>query len=724
MTGPDDKPVYRFGDFELDMASGELTERGEAVELRAQSIKVLQVLVENHGRLIKKDDLIAQVWGKRAVTDDSLTQCLVDIRKALHDADRTIVRTVPRRGYRFDGSVSYAGALQDVVGQRRARLKFAVPIVALVLALLAGSFVWLSGDRNPSVAVLRFHDMSAGQKLQYIGDGLAEDILNSLAHQPDISVIARTSSFAYSGGDQDVAAIAGALNVDYVLEGSVRELDDGLFRIVAQLIETGGSSHEWSATFDVGIVDLDSVHHQISREVTKRMAPSSNADAETIVVPGFSADELVLLARHFELQLRERAEVDGEVLADALRWYRNAAAADPDSAKIQAGLARVLMIAGDTAAARIAVDRAVQLDAELSEVQEVLGRYRWLNGEAGAGSAWRRAVDLNPSNVEAIGALGYWQWMQGNAAAAEPLLRRALDLDLASLSRYADLGNFLGNEAHVDEVRLLTQRIQERFDNAESYRVIARLLDLIGHTDESIAWLIRARDKDPGNPVYSWALAELFVDLGDFATAYRIDPDPSPGVILKMGRYDEFIDKAEELLFDEPGNLVMRYLLAFAYNVTDRPQLALWQLERVDVLNFNWPEARQVWDIEAFLTWSEAMAAVGHSDESLAMLRVWVDVRPHTASINWWRQFMHACGLSALGRDEEAIEYYQLIANSPRLPTLYLVRDSSCMKKFHGDSRYLEVIDHIEQRQRELLKRVPQTLDRFGVRLQELQDEH
>ncbi len=724
MTGSDDKPVYSFGDFALDTARGELTERGDAVELRAQSLQVLQVLVENHGRLVSKDELNAKVWGRKAVTDDSLAQCLVDIRKALHDADRTLVRTVPRRGYRFDAVVTTVAAPDAAVEVRRATALFRiiVPAAVLALALLAAGVYWLSADRHPSVAVLRFHDLGAGGKLQYIGDGLAEDILNSLAHHPDISVIARTSSFAYSDGEQDVAAIAEALNADYVLEGSVRELDTNQFRIVAQLIETGRSTHEWSASFDVSLAELDSVHHEVSREVARRMAPSSDVHTDTIFVPGFSADELMLLARHFELQLRERAEVDSEVLADALRWYRNAAAADPDSAKIQAGLARVLMVSGDTAAAGYAVERAVELDPGLSEVQEVLGRYRWLNGVAGAGSAWQQAVALNPSNVEAVGALGYWYWVQGHIAEAEILLERALELDPASLSRYADLGNFLGNEARVDEVRDLAGRIQQRFDSAESYRVIARLLDLVGYTDESIAWLVRARDKDPGNPVYAWALAELFIDIGDFATARRLDPEPSPGLVLKMGRYEEFIDTAEDRLFDEPDNLVLRYLLAFAYNVVGRPELALWQLERVDVLNFNWPETRQVWDMEAFLTWAAAKAAVGHSEESLALMTEWIDERPHTASPNWWRPFVHACGLSTLGRNEEAIEYYRRIMQSPRLPALYLVRDASCTKKFHGDPRYEEVIDHVEQRQREFRERVPQTLGRYGVHLPELQD--
>ena len=296
MSTVDSQFVYRFGDFVLDTSKGMLLESGREIELRPQSVMVLQTLLENHGRLVGKNELNDRVWGRKAVTDDSLTQCMVDIRKALRDADRKLVRTIPRRGYRFDGEVFVESPLTESIDRKTAAVDWrtivAVSIVAM--AVLATSFYWFSADRQPSIAVLRFDDMSANQDLQFIGDGLAEDILNSLAHHQGIDVIARTSSFAYSANSHDIATIADALDVDYVLEGSVRELDDGVFRIVSQLIETGGSSHEWSETFDVGVVDLTSVHQSISREVWSRIAPSPDATAIQVAVPGFTANELML----------------------------------------------------------------------------------------------------------------------------------------------------------------------------------------------------------------------------------------------------------------------------------------------------------------------------------------------------------------------------------------------------------------------------------------------
>lgn len=723
MTARDSGIVYRFGDFLLDTSRGVLLENGIEIELRPQSVMVLQILLENYGRLVGKDELNDRIWGRKAVTDDSLTQCLVDIRKVLHDTDRKLVRTIPRRGYRFDGEVAVESPATESVGRKTVSSNWRglAAISIFFIAVFSASFYWFNADRQPSIAVLRFDDMSASQDLQFIGDGLAEDILNSLAHHQGIDVIARTSSFAYSANSQDIATIANALDVDYVLEGSVREIDDGVFRVVSQLIETGGSSHEWSETFDVSIVDLASVHQTISREVWSRIAPSPDAAAMQVSVPGFTADELMLLARDYESQLRENTEIDAELLTNALRWYRSAAAANPQSAKIQAGLARVLLISGDAEAAKRAVDSAVNLDENLSEVQDVLARYLWATGEAGAGSAWTRAVQLNPNNADAIGSLAYWTWAQGRMAEAEPLLRKALELDLNSLSRYADLGNFLGNEARVDEVHEFVELIQQRFDSAESYRVIARLLELVGDTDQSIAWLARARVSAPNNPVYRWALAELFIDIGDYETAQRLDPQPAPGLLLKMGMYPEFIEAAEDRLFEEPGNVVLRYLLAFAYVTVDKPELALWQLERARLLDFVFPEVRQMWDLEAFSTWADAMDALGRNDESRERLEQLTFGRPHTQSINWWRQFMDACLFSLLDNEAAAIESFAKITESPRLPFLYLMRDARCVGKFRDDPRYQSVIDDIENRQRDLRIRLPATLQRFDVQIPEFQ---
>lgn len=709
----------------LDTSRGVLLENDAEVVLRPQSVMVLQVLLENHGRLVSKDELHDRVWGSKAVTDDSLAQCLVDIRRALRDTDRQLIRTLPRRGYSFEAEVSIEPIAHGKEGPAPSfrLVRRAAVLAGVLLAAWLGWSYWMDADRPPSIAVLPFDDLSAGQNLQFIGDGLAEDILNTLAYYPEISVVARTSSFAYSTGSNDIKAIGRALNVEFVVEGSVREVSDDAFRIVAQLIETDSGSHVWSEAFEVGVVDLAVVHERISNEVRVRIAPATDAAQARVVVPGFTSDELILIARDSERKLRDLNEIDPELLATAIQRYRNATTVNPASAKAQAGLARVLLIDGDLEGARIAVEAAVQAGGDLSEVQEVLGRYLWLTGQSGAGAAWEKAVALGPNNIDAVGSYGYWVWMQGGLREAEAYLVKALELDPGSLSRYADLGNYLGNEARIDDVLELVELIRQRFDSAESYRVIAHVLDTIGRKDQSIAWLAKARNKDPGNPVYSWALAEQFVDLGDYVTAERLDPGPGLGLLLKMARYPEFIDRAEDQLFEDPGDLALRYSLAFAYNTTGEHRLAIWQLDRAGVREAVIPEVRQIMDLAAVHVWLDAMYATGQIEEAretVEYLSNKYSPSPYPAAINWWRIFHGACLDSLQGFDDRALQALEAMSGSVQLPFLYLVRDARCLQKFEDDPRFVAVIEGIEARQREIRSQVPETLQRFGIELPEM----
>src|SRR5438874_4899286 len=101
--------IHWFGEFALDLTRGCLQRGREQIKLRRKSFEVLKYLVDNNGRLVSKDELIRAVWADTAVTDDSLVQCLKDIRHALHDEAQQIIKTVPRRGYIFDKEVSDNG---------------------------------------------------------------------------------------------------------------------------------------------------------------------------------------------------------------------------------------------------------------------------------------------------------------------------------------------------------------------------------------------------------------------------------------------------------------------------------------------------------------------------------------------------------------------------------------------------------------------------------------
>src|SRR6185436_5022 len=97
---------YSFGEFTLDLERGVLLRSGADVDLRPKAFQVLRVLVERHGRLVSKQELLDAVWGRVVVTEGSIAKCLIDIRRAIDDAAQTSIKTVPRRGYIFDAPVT------------------------------------------------------------------------------------------------------------------------------------------------------------------------------------------------------------------------------------------------------------------------------------------------------------------------------------------------------------------------------------------------------------------------------------------------------------------------------------------------------------------------------------------------------------------------------------------------------------------------------------------
>jgi TolB-like protein/DNA-binding winged helix-turn-helix (wHTH) protein len=366
--------TYRFSHFVLDERRGELSGREGSIPLRPQSLAVLQALVANPGRLMTKNELHAKVWGNRAVTDDSLTQCLIDIRKALGDTRRKLIRTVPRRGYLFTGEVTV-----DEEGQpasiKPSRVRSGRTIVATILvavSLLIGlAWILLRGELSPlraplenSVAVLPFVDLSGRQDQQYLGDGLSEDIVSSLGKYPALRVMARTSTFSLAEQSADIERIRMALNVAYVLEGSIRRSGDQV-QVVAQLIDATNSTQVWSDSYRINQQELFSIQQVIADGIAATIAPGHKPIVAQQNPSGFPATDLIWLARRYESEVREQSDVNRAVLEQAIRLYRDATVAAPNSALAHSRLAGALLYGGDIAEARKSVFRAMELDADL-----------------------------------------------------------------------------------------------------------------------------------------------------------------------------------------------------------------------------------------------------------------------------------------------------------------------------------------------------------------------
>jgi TolB-like protein/DNA-binding winged helix-turn-helix (wHTH) protein len=378
---------YQFGAFALDPERGALRGPEGEIRLRRKSFQLLLYLVRNPGRLLSREELFSAIWGNTAVTDDSLTQCLVEIRRALGDDSRQMVRTVPRRGYLFDvpvkplgtsaalevepvspaagrpvdGSVaasvapaggSVAPAASPVGAGRWPQRPGTLAAASLIVVVMAAW--WLFSRPGPvpaelpdaavrrvaaipnSIAVLPFVDMSAEQDQEHFGDGIAEEILNLLTRVEGLKVIARTSSFSFKGRQVDIGAIAARLGVDHVLEGSVRTAGNRV-RITAQLVAADDSAHLWSAAYERELDDIFAVQMEIATRVAEVLAAKLLSD------PGTATRD----PRAFDHFLRGRFLFHRRAPGD-LEWARQhfhaAIGFDPGYAPAWAALAGVYFI--------------------------------------------------------------------------------------------------------------------------------------------------------------------------------------------------------------------------------------------------------------------------------------------------------------------------------------------------------------------------------------------
>jgi adenylate cyclase len=252
VTGSSMGREVRFGCFRFDPDTGRLWADAREVRLTPKSAAVMSLLVAHAGEPVTKKDLFASVWPDTAVSDDALTTCIAELRRALEDDARRprFIETRHRRGYRF------AAPLSPVE-------EHAPPTPP--------SWPGMGRGHAPprevaTIAVLPFADMSPGRDHEYLCEGLAEEVINALTHVEGLRVAARTASFRFRDLGADVQSVGRQLGVSALLQGSVRKANDRL-RVAVQLIEVATGYHRWSKRFDRAFDDVFAMQDEIAESV-------------------------------------------------------------------------------------------------------------------------------------------------------------------------------------------------------------------------------------------------------------------------------------------------------------------------------------------------------------------------------------------------------------------------------------------------------------------------
>jgi eukaryotic-like serine/threonine-protein kinase len=420
-------------------------------------------------------------------------------------------------------------------------------------------------EHHPSIAVLPFANMSAEKENEYFSDGLAEEIINDLAHSPDVKVAGRTSSFFFRGKDLEFSEIGRRLNVEHILEGSVRKAGNRI-RITAQLIKVTDGFHVWSERYDREMTDIFAIQDEITQAIAGalRVKLSPEGERPRRYEPNLRAYEAYLQAReHWFKGTPESLEqfkecVDRAIELDTKFALPHALLGLHYSLLVNSGISPAREI---IPLARAAVHEALRLEPSLPEAHALLAcwaasfDFDW----KGAEQEWRLAMAREPVSISAFKASDIRFWYgnhyllplgrptealeaeakglqedplnllyrelfavalrhAGMLEDAETELRKALDLDENFASALGTLGEVCAHQGRLEEALTLTERAHALTPWANPITgQLAALLVRTGDTIRAEALVERLRsNKAYGAPA---GLAIFYAMCGEFGRA-------------------------------------------------------------------------------------------------------------------------------------------------------------------------------------------------------------
>jgi TolB-like protein/DNA-binding winged helix-turn-helix (wHTH) protein/Tfp pilus assembly protein PilF len=471
----------RFGEFAADLEAGELHRNGTKVKLQGQPFEILALLLKHPGRIVTHEELRQRLWPSDTFVDfeHGLYAAVNRLREALGDSaeDPRFIETVPRRGYRFIGSVNLTVEPTKPMMPWGKGWLIALSLVGAIAAVLALLFALNVGGlrsrlrtaiavkraaalpRIESIAVLPFENLSGDPSQEYFSDGMTEELITNLGKLTTRRVISRTSVMRYKGNRKPLPDIARELNVDAIVEGTVQRSGNHV-RVTANLLYAPTDRHLWAETYDSELEDVlivqGRVAHSIANEIgIKLMSQEQRRLAATRPVNP-EAYQAYLKGKYYAAKWNADGIKKGEAS------FRQAIDLDPTYAPAYEGLAEVHGLAAGLglrpstesfSLVKAAASKALELDEGLAEAHSELGmvklQFDW--DWSGAEQELRHAIALNPNSSSAHFIYGVFLTALGRSDEAVKETRNALELDPLTTSSNLQLGWVLYYARRHDE---------------------------------------------------------------------------------------------------------------------------------------------------------------------------------------------------------------------------------------------------------------------------------
>src|SRR6266576_2588244 len=569
-TSPHSQAV-RFGPFEVDLRAGELRKEGSKIRLQEQPFQMLAMLLEHPGEVLTREELQKKLWPADTFVDfdHGLNKAINKIREALSDSADSprFVETVARRGYRFLAEVKVADSApvrspdlatepdptaevrdRPDVSEKLALPKRLLPSLAgkisafAPLLLMVFLVAWkLHSWNRPSpvirsLAVLPLDNLSGDASQNYFADGMTDELISDLGQISALRVISRTSVMAYKRARKPLPQIAGELNVDAVVEGTVLRSGDQV-RITAQLIEASTDKHLWSQSYQGELRDTLALQNRVARAIADQirinLTPQEQAALRNVKVVNPEAYESYLKGRYFWNKRTSNG------LKVALAYFNQAIEEDPKYAQAYSGLADTYALLGDwqyavmtpkqaLPKAKAAAIKALELDSAQGEAHNslafVLDGFDW-DLDSG-GKEFLRAIELSPSYATAHHWYAWHLSLLGRYDEAIVEMRRAEQLDPLSLIINADLAELLVLAHSYDEsIRQSRKTIEMDPNFALAHNQLAQAYLQKHMYDEAVAELQKAVLLSGGSPTCIANLARAYAASGKKSEALKLLSD-------------------------------------------------------------------------------------------------------------------------------------------------------------------------------------------------------
>jgi TolB-like protein/DNA-binding winged helix-turn-helix (wHTH) protein/Tfp pilus assembly protein PilF len=586
------RPVWVFDDFELDVLAWRLSRAGRPVPIEPKGLALLALLIERQGEVVTKGEILDKIWQDATVTENAMVRVVAHVRALLGDGSKEpkYIETVHTRGYRFvahatrtvvqepAGEAPVATAVQRPEAEAPARgLRYGAIAGVVVLVLIGAVYRYAITARTaatpapqPSIAILPLENLGPDAQ-QYFADGMTEALTTQLSRIEALKVISRGAVLRYRLNRPAPSTIARELAVETLVEGSVLLAGDRV-RITARLVDGATDRTIWGDSYEGDLRDVLELQGRVARAIVREIHVRVSPDEET----RFSVARTVAPAAYNEylrgLYEYERSLAVGAdmfpSLAEAIRRFQAAVALEPAWGEAHGALAQARLRLGamsddhaerlrEYSAARAAAERALELDPNVVTAHLALARAAFVldgNWEA-ADQRYREVLRLDPNNA----ALDYAIFLTYAGRFDEAVVRQRYALERSPASptvrfwlgvNYVCAGRYDDAFAEADEMR------NRLGDDVEPALLEGMALVGAGKYAEAVELMESRREALLVNRATTFLvrLGHAAARAGDTARARRalrelqeIGNHPPPGILFALGDVDAAVEQIEAL---------------------------------------------------------------------------------------------------------------------------------------------------------------------------------